>query len=168
MAKYLLLIGLFLFTGVLHAQGCPEGYEPIVGQGFTGCAPRPDNDRYNQPQQPQQQAPQAPPEQWKSQWGAIATDASKGIIGSTVNAFGRVDATLMALKDCRAKGGTQCKFQLAYDNECAVMILGDKTFNVSAGPTIDEATKSGMKICNAASGNCHVHYSACSLPVRIQ
>jgi len=85
MGKYLLLIGLFLFTGVLHAQGCPEGYEPIVGQGFTGCAPRPDNDSYNQQQQPQQQAQQPPTEQWADHWGAIATYEPGGVLGSVVN-----------------------------------------------------------------------------------
>jgi hypothetical protein len=47
--------------------------------------------------------------------------------------------------------------------------VGDKFFNASSAATIEEATQSGMKVCTAnGNANCHVYYSACSLPVRIQ
>lgn len=74
------------------------------------------------------------------------------------------------MADCQAKGGgTKCKFEISYRNSCVVLMVGDKYFNITPGPTTEEATKSGMKTC-AANGNskCHVYYSACSLPVRIQ
>jgi hypothetical protein len=169
MSKYLLLIGLFLFTGVLHAQGCPEGYEPIVGQGFNGCAPRPDNDSYSQQQQPRQQAPQAPPEQWKSQWGAIATDSVKGTLGTAVGLESRETAMQAAMTDCQKKGGTPCKLEIAYDNECASMVVGNKGYSINTGATVDAANQLAMKTCSAdGDSSCRAYYAACSLPVRIQ
>ena len=67
------------------------------------------------------------------------------------------------------KGGAPCKLEIAYDNECAAMVVGNNGYNVGADATVDKAVQLGMKICtDAKNTNCHVYYSACSLPQRIQ
>jgi hypothetical protein len=105
---------------------------------------------------------------WATKWGAIATDATKGSLGATTNMTSREEAQQLAIIDCQNKGGTQCKLQIAYDNQCAVMVLGDKVFNIANADTISEATRLGMQKCDAESANCHVYYSACSMPQRTQ
>lgn len=166
----LLLLGLLMLaTGLGYAEGnCPAGYYPIGAsqgqQGPQGCAPIPG---YNQ-----QSASQPPPigwvPKWESRWGAIATDAAKGSLGTSNSLPSKHEAERTALADCQSKGGIQCKLQIAYDNECAAMVLGDKVFNVTADSTIDKAVKTGMKLCNAANDHtCRVYYSACSPSVRI-
>lgn len=138
--------------------GCPSGQIPYSGSDVTSCGPIPNG--YDQ----QTTLPQRSHPQWTSSWGAIATDASKGILSGVTDRLSREDAQKMAFDDCKIKGGTQCKLQVVYDNQCAVMILGDKVFNVANAVTLDKATKLGMQKCNAESTNCHVYYSACSLP----
>jgi len=49
------------------------------------------------------------------------------------------------------------------------MVVGNNGYNVGADATVDKAVQLGMKICtDAKNTNCHVYYSACSLPQRIQ
>lgn len=165
-----LLFGLLLLASVVHAEGnCPSGYYPIgapPGQGGPqGCAPIPG---YNNSQQQAQSQPLPPPPQWASRWGAIATDGPKGSLGTASGLSSKGDAERVALDDCSAKGGTQCKVDIAYDNECAAVVVGDGGYNTPAAATVDKAVEIGMKTCSTTTTNCHVYYSACSLPVRIQ
>lgn len=162
---------LLLLGGVAHAEGnCPPGYYPIgapPGQGGPqGCAPIPGDN--NNPQQMQPQ-PLPPPPQWTSQWGAIATDGPGGHLGAATNLSSKSDAEQVAITDCRAKGGSPCAIEVAYDNECAAMVVGHTEHSSNAAATLDEAIHLGMLTCNnAGDTNCHVYYSACSLPQRIQ
>lgn len=165
-----LLFSLLLLSGVTHAEGnCPEGYYPIGGESGQprpqGCAPIPG---YEQ-QQGQQQTPQAPPPQWTSRWLAIATDSVKGTLGTAKDMPNRENAERAAIKDCQMKGGTQCKLDVSYSNGCAAMVVGDGGYNSNGAATVDAAVQLGMKVCaNAGHTKCHLYYSACSLPVRIQ
>jgi hypothetical protein len=165
-----LLLGLLLLLGsVVHAEGeCPPGMfptNPPGAQGPVGCAPIPG---YDQQQQPTRQQT-APPPRWASGWMAIATDSMKGSLGSATDLPSRDEAERAALADCQAKGGSQCKLQVSYGNGCAAMVAGNKEFNVNGAATLDEAVRIGMKMCaKAGDSNCHVYYSACSLPIRIQ
>jgi hypothetical protein len=79
------------------------------------------------------------------------------------------EAEQEALLDCKLKGGPICKIEVAYDNECAAVVVGDKGYNVNTDATVDAAVQYGMKTCSNAGGSgCHAYYTACSLPVRIQ
>jgi hypothetical protein len=169
MFKQLLVLFFLLPFGImLHAQQPGVDCAPIQGQGWTGCAPINPSQPSSQGQQPQ--ALQRPPELWQDHWGAIATYEPGGVLGVATNMLNESEAKQSAMADCEAKGGgSNCKFQLAYRNGCAVLLVGDKAFNAVSDATIDKATQSGMKICTAnGNTNCHVYYSACSLPVRIQ
>lgn len=164
------LIGLLLLlVSTVHAEGvCPPGMfptNPPGTQGPVGCAPIPG---YNNNQQ-QTQPERPPPPQWDSRWGAIATDSSNGSLGAVTGMPSQGEAERAAMSKCVAKGGTQCKLQIWYKNGCAAMIVGNKEFNVQSAATADEATHLGMKICTSdGDANCHVYYSACSLPIQIQ
>jgi hypothetical protein len=156
----LLIVGPFLTISMLHAEGnCPPGYSPIGATGGQagpqGCAPTPG---YNQ----------ALATHWEDRWGAIFTDAEKGILGAVSNMPSEDQARQAAMADCQTKGGTQCKFQFDYKNKCAAMVLGDKVFNVSGGDTAADAIQSGIKRCSVQSANCHAYYSACSPAAKVQ
>jgi Domain of unknown function (DUF4189) len=167
-----LLLGLLLLTaGAIHAEGnCPPGYYPIgasPGQaGPQGCAPIPGYNNNQQQGQPQMSPP--PPQQWEDHWGAIATYGPTGVLGTSTNLPDQGQAEQSALADCQSKGGPTCKIQLSYRNQCAVVVVGDKGYNATPGATMDLARQAGLKVCSDADTNCHVYYSACSLPVRTQ
>jgi hypothetical protein len=101
--------------------------------------------------------------------GAIATDEPKGVLGAVTGVPNKSEAQQAALADCRAKGGSPCKLEIAYDNECAALVVGQKDYSINTGATADAANQLAMKTCSAdGDAKCHVYYSACSLPVRIQ
>lgn len=163
-----LLFGLLLLTGCrVNAQAaCPPGTIPY-GTGNDPSACGPDNSQ-QQPQQPQ--APQLPPQVWVDHYGAMATNEPGNVLGVATDMQSESKAKQTAIADCQAKGGgSSCASLITYRNGCAVLLVGDKFFNASSAATVEEATQSGMKICTA-NGNtsCHVYYSACSLPTRIQ
>ncbi|MES2312332.1 MAG: DUF4189 domain-containing protein [Pseudomonadota bacterium] len=159
---------LFLCTGVVHAEGgCPPGMIPASGTDINSCAPIPpgyySNQQHVQPQPPQ------PPAQWKDQWGAIATDFAHSSAGASVNQPNREAAEQAAIANCQSNGGSTCKVELWYINQCAAMAVSDTGHNAKAGATPDAANQAAMKVCSEAGDtNCRVYYSACSLPQRIQ
>lgn len=151
-----------LISGV-HAEGgsCPTGYYPIGGQGTMGCAPLPGTGN--------QQPPQPPAQQWERRWGAISTDAPAGVIGVATDKESKQEASQFALGDCHRQGGVNCRIDVAYDNQCAVLVVGANGYNTPNAATTEKATELGMKTCqNTGSPDCRVLYSACSWPVRIR
>ncbi|WP_443304501.1 DUF4189 domain-containing protein [Variovorax sp. CCNWLW235] len=125
----------------------------------TSCAPIPGAGN--------QQAPQPPSEQWERRWGAIATDAPNGVIGVTIDKRSKREASRAAISDCQRQGGVTCQLEAAYDNQCAALVVGSRTYTTPNAATIEIATELGMKACrDAGNQNCRVLYSACSLPVR--
>ncbi|MDR2220309.1 MAG: DUF4189 domain-containing protein [Methylobacillus sp.] len=113
--------------------------------------------------------PQPPSPVWEDRWGAVATDAPHGIFGSAANMRSKSSAEQTAMADCKAKGGINCIVENWYSNSCAVMVVGDGGYNVTARDTLVEATERGMRYCtDAKRTNCRVHFSTCSLPVQIR
>lgn len=162
-----LLLGMLLFLcdAVAHAEGnCPQGYYPIGGGSPgapQGCAPIPG---YNQGQQ---QLPQR--SQWSSQYGAIASDIAKGILGIATNRLSKQFAEQAALDDCRSKGGTDCKIETSYMNGCGTVVAGHPGYAVNTGSTEARAVQDAMSACTGSGfTNCHVIYTGCSLPKKIQ
>jgi hypothetical protein len=135
-----------------------------TAQDQSVCGPDPNA----QQQSPEQSAPAQPPIRWAASWQAIATDTPKGVLGTSKDQANRQLAEVAALTDCRAKGGTDCTLQISYGNGCIAMVVGDRVMNMNGGGTEDEAAQKGLKMCNSADTHCHVYYSACSLPQRIQ
>jgi hypothetical protein len=162
-----LVILLLMDVGIVHSQQPGVDCAPVQGQGWSGCAPINPSQQATQGQQPQ--VPQQPPERWQDHWGAIATYVPSGSLGSVSDMATSSQAEQTALADCRSKGGIACKIEISYRNQCVGMIVGHPGYSIALGPTVGEAIKNGMKMCtDAGDSNCHVYYSACSLPVRIQ
>jgi hypothetical protein len=165
-----LLVGLLCLTaGVVHAEGgCPPGMIPASGTDINSCVPIPPGYYSNQAQNPAQ-SPQPPLPRWKDSWGAIATALPKGILGVSNNLPSERQAAQAALADCQSKGGTTCKLESTYGNACDAMIVGHPGYAIAAGASENEAIQKAMKMCtDGGDANCHVYYSACSLPQRIQ
>lgn len=85
-----------------------------------------------------------------------------GVLGTAQGASSKEEAERLALEDCEVKGGSACKVDLAYHNQCAVMVVGDKIFNTAHAASVEEAADLGMRQCQRESGNCRVYYSACT------
>ena len=167
--KWLLLPFLFLASSSVYAEGsCPPGLYPIgAASGQSGpqsCAPIPG---YNQQQQTQTESPSRLSSfSWASRWGAIATYAPTGVIGTSANAFNQKRAEERAMEDCTSKGGAKCKIEAAYSNGCAAVVVSNISYVVTTKPELKEAVSLGMKTCNDGGGKgCHVYYSECSLPL---
>ena len=156
---------LWLLLGVLlsfaaHAQ-CPPGSYLVSNPTNTYCLPDPN---YRAPQQ----APQ-PVAQWERRWGAVAIDSPKAVMGVAVDKRSKREASITAVSDCERQGGANCEIEAAYDNQCVAVITSNDSHNTPIARTVDQAVATGMKTCrDAGRTNCHVYYSACSLPVRVQ
>lgn len=154
----LFLLMMFIRSAATEGN-CPPGYYPTTGaqDSVQGCAPIP-SDGVNSAQ----------PEQGAARkWGAIAIDlsSSNAGIGVSVAANSKRQATREALDDCRIKGGKGCKINLSYSNQCAVVIAGIPYSRAHAGPTVEIAAASGLRLCEEAGADeCQVYYKACSLP----
>jgi hypothetical protein len=160
----LLAVTLLCTAALAHAQGsCPPGYYQVgdPNQGSTGCAPIPGADTGSSSAQPAQR--------WLDQWGAIATYVQQGVIGAAANQPSKQMAEQVALQDCRAKGGLDCKIESTYRNGCMAFVAGIPGYVIEGDATQDGAINKTMKEC-VAKGNksCRALYSACSLPRRIQ
>ncbi|WEI17691.1 DUF4189 domain-containing protein [Acinetobacter proteolyticus] len=162
--KHLLCLGLLSSTGMAIANDSnpnSAGYHArhnassVYYQGPNGAA--------NQ----QQAAPQLPPQPtgyWVKTWGAIAPSPKGGVLGTAVGADSKGEAERLALSDCKKKGGQSCQVDLAYHNQCGVMVVGEKIFNTAHAASIEEASNLGLKQCQKESRNCQVYYSACTEP----
>lgn len=159
LASIAIFLGLILMCTHARAQvaGCAPGDIPMTAGGVSTCLPG-----NAQPEQPQAPAPK-----WETRWGAIATDADKGVIGSVSGASSKADAKRAAMDDCRTKGGDHCLLQMPFSNGCAAVVVGDSVFNVAADETVDRASQAGIQQCGKSSKNCHVYFSLCSPPVRV-
>lgn len=158
--KILIFLGLVLFAETLHSQQPGVDCVPIQGNGWQGCAPV-----GNSNQEIQQR-----PARWLDQYGAIVAYGQGGELGVSTNKMTEAEAKQAAMADCQAQGGgSHCEFLISYANGCVAMLVGDKAFNASSNTTIEKATQAAMRVCTKnGNTNCHVYYSACSQPLRIQ
>ncbi|WP_071924973.1 DUF4189 domain-containing protein [Luteibacter rhizovicinus] len=159
----ILVLILLTCGSVGHAEGgCPPGQYPQQGQGWQTCVPIPTSDGAASGSQPVHV-----PSKWLEQWQAIATDTTKGIMGTSTDKVSWSAAEAAAIADCQSKGGASCKVEISYANGCVAMVFGDSYKNSKGGPNEAEAEKRAMDQCNTEDKNCHVYYSACSLPIEV-
>lgn len=163
--KPLLTVGLLFISSSAWAQQCPPG----IAHGTPGCIP-PDN-----PASPlyQPNEPVAPPMIWADRWGAIAiaphsAAGNSGVVGASVGLSSRGEARKVAMAECRAKRGEGCKIELAYFNQCAVIVWGDNGYLTQGAATVGEASRLGIKECSKHDVNCQIYYSNCSMAERVQ
>lgn len=160
-----LQLGLLMFhSSALAESGCPRGMIPYSGTNINSCGPIPPDYYQQQPSQ----ASTPPPPRWESRWGGIATDAPKGIIGSSRNALTESDAKARAIADCKSKSGANCTLKSTFSNGCGALLVGDDGFNVNAGATEEIAIQKAMDVCKASSTGCRAYFTTCSPAVRAQ
>ena len=165
--KWGICLGFLLLASCMEAKGegqCPEGYyqSPEPERGVINCIPRSTS-------MATEQNDNGP--HWEGRWGAISFDFGRSNVGLGVSvaATSRRRAKNEALADCRAKGGTDCRINLIYDNQCAVVIAAVGYSRSHGGPTVEIAAKRGAQICEEAGfHDCQVYYKACSLPEQVQ
>lgn len=163
-AILLSLLAFVTLTRSSYAEGgCPPGMIPYSGNNLSSCGPIPPG-YYGS----SEGKPEALPPEWSSRWGAIATYAPEGILGTSNNTLSEELAEKLALKDCQNKGGKECKLEVVYDNKCAAVVVGDGGYVVTSRPVEDEAVQAGVAVCGGEKEHCHAYYTACSRPVRIQ
>lgn len=152
---WMLGLALLLACGVVHAEGgCPPGMIPEGGQGVSSCRPIPG---YSQQSRGH----------WVSQWGAVATDPSHA--GASINQSSEQEAEQAALVNCASNGGTHCKVDITYVNQCVAVVVGNKEHSSNRADTIDHAVQMGMRTCaGAGDTNCHAYYSSCNVPKWVQ
>lgn len=159
---FLLLVLLPMTFKVFAENGCPEGMIPYSGTDISSCGPIPPN--YYQGNQRA-----APLIQWESKWGALASDKFGHIAGVSNDLDSKEQAEQSAIEDCKRYGGVECKPDAYYSNQCIAVVSGDNRSDSITNSSIDAAMSEGMHRCTARGDtNCHVFYSACSLPRRIQ
>ncbi len=127
----------------------------------------PNSPQYNTVYLPSLENAAPPQERWADRWGAIATDADNAKLGAVVGMASETKAKRAALETCKNNGGTNCRIDISYYNQCAVLVTGDRMYSTARGATVEEAEKLGFGKCQNADVNCRVYYSDCSLPVRM-
>lgn len=167
----LMLVPLLLVSGALaqgqapHVCGAGPGPNEVqagVQPAGPGMAPTPLCYWKNQ-QRPQQ--PPQPSGWWETTWGAIAPSPVGGVLGVALGASSKEEAERLALEDCSVKGGGACEIALSYHNQCAALIVGEKTYSTAHAPSESEAKSIGIAICEKNNKECGVYYSACTEPV---
>ena len=111
--------------------------------------------------------PNAPVVKWADRWGAIAVDFGNRIIGTTENSVNKRKAATSAMEKCKKAGGTNCKIELTYHNQCVAMVTGALGYSVVRAETAERAGEVGVNMCSEKEKDCAVFYSACSLPVQM-
>jgi hypothetical protein len=158
--RALLGIGLLAMGTAAIAQDHP------VNSPAYHAVHHPQSPAYTSPrQQSEQQQPPQPTGYWEKTWGAIAPSPVGGVLGTALGASSKEEAERLALEDCKAKGGEACKVDVAYYNQCAAMVLGEKTYSWARAASVAEATEIGMADCKKGNSDCRVYYSACTEPV---
>lgn len=136
------------------------GSGPDFGDGVPYCA---------QPPPAEYAVPSGP--QWTSRWGAVATGASSAgtVMGVASDVRSQRAAEKAALQRCRAQGGGKsCVFDMAYRDQCAVMVWGDSDGHSARAETVNRASEIALATCGRKTTNCKVYYSNCSYPVRVR
>ena len=138
---------------------CRVGSGPDIGDGIPYCS---------QPSPPYV-LPSGP--EWSSRWGAIAigSTAAGGGVGFASDMKTRRAAEEIALGQCHNSGGGKtCRIELAYSNQCGVVVWGDTYFEAESAETSEQAEALAMKACSRQTTNCSLYYANCSNPVRIR
>jgi hypothetical protein len=159
--RFLLAVCLFALSGAAWAQtACPMGVAP----GSPQCGPSPSYHGVT----PTSSAPQYPQVRWMDRWGAIATDATVGGVGTAERMSSKRQAQKAALAACRKRGGGGCKISLSFRNQCGAMAWGASHMSTAHAATIETASELAIRSCSESTSDCQIYYADCSLPHRIQ
>ena len=151
MEKMLLGILLLLLGNLARAEGgCPPGMIPYSGTDIRTCGPLPPD--YSKPKG-----------HWETRWGTYALSENEGITGWSSNQPSSNASEKMAIENCVAKGGSQCKVRVTYRNTCIAVSTSDGGGYSYINERRDEAIKNSIKSCKKADErNCRLFRAECS------
>jgi hypothetical protein len=159
--KWLLVFSI-LFCATAFAEGrCPPGMYPIDAIGVAACAPIPGA------QSPPR--PPAPPPREISTWGAIATEAVSGMVGTAIVQRSEQEAHDLAVARCNERAlAKKCAIVLTYSNQCGALAWGNGYISGGAGLTPELARFQARHRCEGANGGvqCKIFHVECSMPIR--
>lgn len=157
MRHKVLLVSVLLgfFPGAWGQTACPMG----VQAGDARCGPSPDTTTAI--------TSSAIPEPiWSDRWGAIAFDDTIGGVGTAIGMRSKRKAEKEALIACRKKGGSGCRIDLTYHNQCGVIAWGDSAATTASAATKEQASERALQTCSEHTEGCKIYYEDCSYPVR--
>lgn len=148
-------------SSVAHAEGgCPSGSFPQQGNGWSACIPAGAS---------RATPPPALQPQWIDRWGALAATERGQIRAGTRDHASESDAVAEAIAICEENSSQRCRSMGAYRNQCVSVASGATGSRVEVGETERNAIDRSMNACKAdLIEDCHVYYSACSLPEHAQ
>lgn len=153
-----LFLAMFMIASLPAMAQCPAGI-PVANNPLCIPSDNPSSPYYRDPEG---SADSIAVERWENRWGAFAIDLKAGL-GASKSMRSKRAAQTAAMSECRRKGGTSCKVELTYFNQCGVIVAGAKTFSTSAAPTVARATEIGMDTCRRSGDQgCYVYFSDCS------
>lgn len=159
--RCLLAMSLLVAGAASAEQGCPDGFIPnAAGTPGAPCVPgsAPNWEGSSQP----------PRARWAARWGAFAGDSESGKIGQASGMASEREAEKKALAHCRSKGGSDCRVELTYSNQCGVVAYGGGYMNTASAATVDEASEIALRRCRDNSSSCKIYFSDCSYAERVQ
>ena len=98
--------------------------------------------------------------------GAIAFDDTIGGVGTAIGMRSKRKAEKEALIACRKKGGSGCRIDLTYHNQCGVIAWGDSAATTASAATKEQASERALQTCSEHTEGCKIYYEDCSYPVR--
>lgn len=169
--QIILLTGFLSVTSAVHAQ-CGMG---VPSAGNPNCVPpgMPGSPYVTTPQNNRNSAQQQPiviRHKWADRWGAISADGVAGSLGFVTGYPDRKSAELAAVKECLRGGGSECRPEHAFYNQCAAFIVGKNGSSIVSAATESKAADVAMARCQKKFGDCWVYKTGCSqaeaVPIR--
>lgn len=163
MSRWCVLLLLAFLCPAAFAEGrCPPGMYPIHAVGVAACAPIP---------KAKASAPAStfPRPVEVSTWGAIATEADSGKVGTAILQLSEKEARDLAVARCNEQSITKrCEIISIYSNQCGALAWGNDYASSGSGLTPELASFHALNRCERGNGGfeCKVYVVECSMPIR--
>lgn len=173
--RALLAIAGLLISGTATAQYTIGGVYYACPAGLPWNDPRCIRQPVGQ-QAVEPMAPAAPAGKWVDVWGAIASDTSRGMVGTASGQWSKRDAEAAARFDCTSAGGADCKVLLSYVNQCVAFAAphaeGHAVPGVAsafAARSAEEASARAQRKCESDNGkSCQTMFTECVRPIFLE
>lgn len=112
--------------------------------------------------------------EWEPRWGAFAFDETVFKIGMAGAMSSRGKAKKAAIAHCQSKGGTSCKVEFVFTNQCAAVSQGrhpDGSWSrhYYSDITLPRATEAALQACTERGGSdCEIKFTECAKPQRVR
>lgn len=153
----ILLLALAASPMAFAQTACPSGVAP----GSPQCGSDSGTSRGAAPAAPRYTG------EWIKTWGSIAGSDALGESGSALGKLSEQEANETAIRLCAAGGAKDCKVNLSFYNQCAVLVSGPERSYTQGSASIERATGLAMKACEKSNGgqSCKLLWSGCSDPI---